>query len=208
MFRQNATCPSGRRRERGWIEIGMRSWRATAPDRTQLTCGACSRHARRMDRCTTRKDGSAPSGPHGPADTRRRHDNLRAGNGETSPVWAPCPWMAGLLARRSWSSQGPSGSPRLPRVDGNTKERTIRRERGVLPRLIVLPPQWLFRSAVLQRPVAPCDPSPLKRQSGWRTLAAIQSRGRLRSACPVGVHAFAFPFALRTASLPSGNHPR
>lgn len=185
----------------------MGSWRAEVPDRTRMARSACFKHARTFKRCPARKNGPAPSGRQGPADARRRHDNLRAGNGETSPVWAPCPWMAGLLARRSWSLKGPSGSPRLPRVCDNTKERTIRRERGVLPRLIVLPPQWLFRSAAFDWPVAPCDPSPPKRRSGWRTLAAIQSRGRLRSTCLDGVHAFAFPFALRATSLSPGNHP-
>lgn len=95
----------------------------------------------------------------------------------------------------------------FPGSVGNTKERTIRRKRGVQPRLIVLPPQWLFRPAVLRGRSHPTTNHLLKRQSGWRTLTAIQSRGRLRSACPVGVHAFAFPFALRTTSLSSGNHP-
>lgn len=64
-------------------------------------------------------------------------------------------WLAGL---------GPQKDRRVllafPGFAGDTKERTIRRERGVLPRLIVLPPQWLFRSAVFDWPVAPCDPSP------------------------------------------------
>lgn len=96
----------------------------------------------------------------------------RARGCKTSPRQPPC-WQRGDLPSvgtmpvdgRSPGSQvvvfkGPSGSPRLPRVYGNTKERTIRRERGVLPRLIVLPPQWLFRPAVFERPVAPCDPSP------------------------------------------------
>lgn len=125
-----------------------------------MPCGACIKHARNIDRCPARKDGPAPPGREGPADAKRRHDNLRAGNGETSPVWAPCPWMAGLLARRSWSSKDRRVLLAFPGFVGNTKERTIRRERGVLPRLIVLPPQWLFRSAVLEKPVAPCDPSP------------------------------------------------
>jgi hypothetical protein len=120
----------------------------------------------------------------------------------TMPVDGRSPGSQVLVLKRTVGFSSPSQG-----FAGDTKERTIRRERGVLPRLIVLPPQWLFRPALSGEPVAPCDPSLVQRQGGWRTLAAIQSRGRLRSACPVGVHAFAFPFALRTTSLPSGNHP-
>lgn len=124
------------------------------------------------------------------------------------PRWALCPSrMAGLLARRSWH-RVPAGLPRLPGVLCDTKRRTIRRKRGVQPRLFVSPLQWLFPPAstsgrphhAIRRQKYP--------QAGWKALAAIQSRGRLRSACPAWVQAFAFPFALRPACLPSGNHPR
>lgn len=133
-----------------------------APNRAQMPCCACIKHARNIRRCPARRYGRTSTGPQGPVETMCRHDNLRAGNGETSPVWAPCPWMAGLLARRSWSLKDRRVLLAFPGLASNTKERTIRRIRGVLPRLIVLPPQWLFRPAVLQRPAAPCDLSPLE----------------------------------------------
>ena len=65
-----------------------------------------------------------------------------------------------------------------------------------------------FSGPFLFAPATPCGP-PCKviHKAGWKTLAALQSRGRLRLACPDGVHTFAFPFAFRPEPLQGRNHP-
>lgn len=146
--------------------------------------------------------------PQRSAFVKRRQDNLRVGNGDCSPGGHDArhgrqvSWLAGrgTVCQRAFLA--------FPELFRNTKRRTIRRKRGVQPGLFVSPLQWLFPPAstsgrphhAIRRHRSP--------QAGWKTLAAIQSRGRLRSACPAWVQAFAFPFALRAACLPSENHPR
>lgn len=51
----------------------------------------------------------------------------------------------------------PAGLPRLPGACGFTKGRTIRRQRGVQPRHIAKPLQWLFRLQRQSCPAAPCS---------------------------------------------------
>ncbi|ARQ58666.1 hypothetical protein Kim5_CH02621 [Rhizobium sp. Kim5] len=59
------------------------------------------------------------------------------------------------------------------------KRWTIRRDGGVRPRLITMHFQWLFRHALLPPActIAGCRPKEL--DAGWKTLTALQSRGRL-----------------------------
>lgn len=147
------------------------------------------------------------AGPQRPAFFKRRQDNLRVGNGDFSPGGHDArhgrqvSWLAGRGTDASGSSSPSRGVARYER-------RTIRRRRGVLPRLFVSPLQWLFPPLALPgRPHHAIRRHRLPRAE-WKTLSAIQSRGRLRSACPDWVQAFAFPFALRAACLLTENHPR
>ena len=64
--------------------------------------------------------------------------------------------MAGFLAR-GFQAQCANGSPSPSRrIKGFTKGRTIRRHRGVQPRQIVKPLQWLFQFSNRRCPPAPC----------------------------------------------------
>ncbi|MBB4953435.1 hypothetical protein H4S14_001297 [Agrobacterium vitis] len=95
----------------------------------------------------------------------------------------------------------------FPEQGVKAKRRTIRRSRGVQPRHIALPLQWLFRP--LSGPHRPHHAArhAVSVQTGRKTLAALQSRGRLRLVCPDWVHTVAFPFAFRPKPLCGRNHP-
>jgi hypothetical protein len=148
------------------------------------------------------------AGPRGSASVKRRQDNLRVGNGDFSPGGrcARHGWQVSWLAGRGTGCQ--RAFLAFPEIFRDTKRRTIRRKRGVQPRLFVTPLQWLFPPASMSGRPHHATRRHQSPQAGWKALAAIQSRGRLRSVCPAWVQAFAFPFALRPACLPSGNHPR
>ncbi|ARM88830.1 hypothetical protein RHEC894_CH02542 [Rhizobium sp. CIAT894] len=59
------------------------------------------------------------------------------------------------------------------------KRWTIRRDRGVRPRLITMHVQWLFRHVAHPARLRHCKGRPEALDAGWKTLTALQSRGRL-----------------------------
>ncbi len=145
-------------REPGWSGNEVRSWVAMTFDRARRSAAhAFSMHKKSYDARPEKTDGTVGSTRPRMQDVATTTSVLATGNLPsvgTMPVDGRSPGSQVLVLERTVGFSSPS------RVCDNTKERTIRRERGVLPRLIVLPPQWLFRSAAFDWPAAPCDPSP------------------------------------------------
>lgn len=95
----------------------------------------------------------------------------------------------------------------FPKVDAARKGGRFVDDRGVRPRLIAQPfsgfSGWFALRAVRTTRTATRHVFP----AGRKTLAALQSRGRLRLAVPVWIPAVAFPFASRATGFRPGNHP-
>ena len=105
---------------------------------------------------------------------------------------------AGLLAHGATRQKARTGPPRLPE-GAFTKRWTIRRKRGVPPRLIVTDFSGFSGMIPDVRLPHHAASSPIRFRAGWRTLTVLQSRGRLRWGCPAWVHPFAFPFTPENA---------
>jgi hypothetical protein len=115
--------------------------------RAQTSVATLGRGVIQLSRGPLHKRHKPSARPQGSASVIRRQDNLRVGNGDFSPGgrYARHGWQVSWLAGRGTGCQ--RAFLAFPELFRDTKRRTIRRKRGVQPRLFVSPLQWLFPPA-------------------------------------------------------------